>query len=58
MAAPFPRLPHPNLGGRSLLRKALIRPPKLLLQPERYATVALNLVYKFLNIIIDKKLKR
>jgi len=37
MATPFPRLPHPNLGGRSLLRKALVCPPKLLLQPERYA---------------------
>jgi len=35
MAAPFPRLPHPHLGGRSLLRKALICPPKRQLQPER-----------------------
>jgi hypothetical protein len=34
----FPRLPHPHWGGRPLLRKALICPPKRRKQPERYAT--------------------
>jgi len=48
MATPFPRLPHPNLGGRSLLRKALICPPKLQLQPERYVPLDLTFLGKYI----------
>jgi hypothetical protein len=32
----FPRLIPAHLGGRSLLRKALLCPPKRRKQPERY----------------------
>jgi len=49
MATPFPRLPHPHLGGRSLLRKALLCPPKRQLQPERYATLFLQLVEEYID---------
>jgi len=37
MASPFPRLIPAHLGGRPLLRKALLCPPKRRKQPERYA---------------------
>jgi hypothetical protein len=51
MAMPFPRLPHPHLGGRSLLRNALICPPKRQLQPERYVKYGLELVGKYIKIL-------
>jgi hypothetical protein len=38
----FPRLIPARLGGRSLLRKALLCPPKRRKQPERYAKFGLK----------------
>jgi hypothetical protein len=40
----LPRLIPAQLGGRSLLRKALLCPPKRRKQPERYAPLFLKLV--------------
>jgi hypothetical protein len=39
----FPRLIPAHLGGRSLLRKALLCPPKRRKQPERYVPFFLKL---------------
>jgi hypothetical protein len=43
MAAPFPRLIPAHVGGRSLLRKALLCPPKRRKQPERYTPLIPNI---------------
>jgi hypothetical protein len=43
----LPRLIAAHLGGRSLLRKALLCPPKRRKQPERYAKLGLSWIVKY-----------
>jgi hypothetical protein len=52
MAAPFPRLIPAHLGGRSLLRKVLLCPPKRRKQPERYAQYAPEFGWKILKYFV------
>jgi hypothetical protein len=50
----LPRLIPAHLGGRSLLRKALLCPPKRRKQPERYATFTPKLVGKYDENVFTK----
>ena len=47
----LPRLIPAHLGGRSLLRKALLCPPKRRKQPERYVQWRLKLFRKHIDKI-------
>jgi hypothetical protein len=54
----FPRLIQAHLGGRSLLRKALLCPPKRRKQLERYAQYFLNISQKSSKKMIKNGQKR